>query len=347
MLEALLESAPVKAFEIRRTFGLDALTLAERPDPIPGPGHVLIRVKAASLNYRDLLTVQGLYNPRQPLPLIPLSDGVGEVIGAGDGVTRVKVGDRVAGSFFQNWLSGPPSKAKLLSALGGPLDGMLADQVVLHEDGVVAVPSHLSDEEAATLPCAAVTAWSALVEQGGLRPGETVLTLGTGGLSIFALQIARLAGARVIATSSRDRKLDRARGLGAAETINYEATPDWERKVKELTGGAGADHVVEVGGAGTLARSLRAVRAGGTISLIGSLTGLAAEVNLAHILMQNVRVQGVIVGSRESFEALNRAAALHQLRPVVDRVFPFAEARAAFEHLAGREHFGKIVVRMD
>ncbi|HSB60498.1 MAG TPA: NAD(P)-dependent alcohol dehydrogenase [Vicinamibacteria bacterium] len=337
----------MKAFEIRERFGLDALTLAERADPVPGRGEVVLRVRAASVNYRDLLMVQGLYNPRQPLPLVPLSDGAGEVVRAGEGVGRVAVGDRVAGSFFQKWLAGPPTKAKLLSALGGPLDGMLADHVVLHEDGVVRVPAHLTDEEAATLPCAAVTAWSALVEQGGLKAGDTLVTLGTGGVSLFALQIGRLLGARVIVTSSSDRKLERARALGASETVNYKATPEWEKRVKELTGGTGADHVLEVGGSGTLARSLRAVRIGGTVSLIGSLTGLNAEVNLAHILMSNVRVQGVIVGSRESFEALNRAVSLHQLRPVVDRVFPFPEARAALEHMAGGQHFGKIVVRMD
>jgi NADPH:quinone reductase-like Zn-dependent oxidoreductase len=336
----------MKAYEIRKPFGLDALTLVERPDPIPGPGQVLVGVRAASLNYRDLLTVQGLYNPKQPLPLVPLSDGVGEVLRTGEGVTRVKVGDRVAGTFAQKWLAGPPTKQKLLSTLGGPLDGMLADHVVLPEEGVVAVPSHLSDEEAATLPCAGLTAWSALVEQGGLRAGDTLLVLGTGGVSTFGLQIARLAGARVIVTSSSDAKLERARGLGAWETINYAAQPEWERKVKELTAGVGADHVLEVGGSGTLARSLRAVRIGGTISLIGSLTGLTAEVNLAHVLMQNVRIQGVLVGSRETFESMNRAVAFHRLRPVVDRVFPFAEARAAFEHLAGQRHFGKIVIRI-
>jgi NADPH:quinone reductase-like Zn-dependent oxidoreductase len=336
----------MKAFEIRKTFGLDALTPTERSDPSPGPGHVLLHIRAASLNYRDLLTVQGLYNPKQPLPLIPLSDGVGEVVRLGDGVTRVKEGDRVAGIFAQKWLAGEPTRQKLLSTLGGPLDGMLADHIVLHEEGVVPVPAHLSDEEAATLPCAAVTAWSALVTQGGLKAGDTLLVLGTGGVSLFALQFARLFGARVIVTSSSDEKLARARQLGASDLINYKATPDWEKKVKELTGGVGADHVLEVGGSGTLPRSLRAVRVGGHISLIGNLTGLTADLNLAPILMQNVRVQGVMVGSRETFETMNRAIGLHKLHPVLDRVFPFAEARAAFEHLAGQGHFGKIGIRI-
>ena len=319
----------------------------ERPDPVPAPGHVLVRLKAASLNYRDLLTVQGLYNPKQPLPLIPLSDGVGEVVRVGEGATRVKAGDRVAGVFCQKWISGRPTRAKLLSALGGPLDGTLCDHRVFSEDGVVRVPAYLSDEEAATLPCAAVTAWSALVEQGGLKPGETLVVLGTGGVSLFALQIGRLVGARVIVTSASDAKLERARGLGAAETVNYTATPDWEKKVRELTDGEGADHVLEVGGGGTFPKSVRATRVGGTISLIGVLAGNTTEVNLAPILMQNIRVQGVIVGSRETFEALLRAVEGHRLRPVVDRVFSFAEARAAMEHMAGQQHFGKIVIRMD
>ncbi len=337
----------MRAFEIRKAFGLDSLTLTERPDPVLGPGHVLVRIKAASLNFRDLLTIRGVYNPKLPLPLVPLSDGAGEVVRVGEGVTRVKAGDRVAGIFAQKWLAGPPTKAKLLSTLGGPLDGMLAEQVVLHEDGLVHVPAHLTDEEAATLPCAAVTAWSAIMEQGGLKAGDTLLVLGTGGVSLFALQFACLAGARVVVTSSSDGKLERARALGAAETINYQATPDWEKKARELTGGVGMDHVLEVGGGGTFARSVRAVRVAGRISLIGVLAGSTTDVNLNPILMQNIRVQGVIVGSRDTFEAMNRAIVLHRLRPVVDRVFPFAEARAAVEHMTAQGHFGKIVIRMD
>jgi NADPH:quinone reductase-like Zn-dependent oxidoreductase len=268
------------------------------------------------------------------------------VVRVGDGVTRVRAGQRVAASFFQRWISGRPTKAKLLSALGGPLDGMLREQGVFHEDGLVAVPEHLTDEEAATLPCAAVTAWSALLEQGRLRPGETVVILGTGGVSIFALQLAKLAGARAIVTSSSEAKRERARALGADETIDYVATPDWSKRVRELTGGEGADHVLEVGGGGTFAQSVRAVRVGGAISLIGVLAGPAAEVNLAPILMQNIRVQGVIVGSRETTEAAYRAITHHRLKPVVDRVFPFTEARAALEWMAGQHHFGKIVVRI-
>jgi NADPH:quinone reductase-like Zn-dependent oxidoreductase len=320
----------VRCYEIQKTFDLDALTLVERADPEPGPGQVLIRVKAASLNYRDLLMVQGAY-PKQTLPLVPLSDGAGEVLACGPGVTRAKAGDRVAGIF---------------TILGGPLDGMLTEQIVLHEDGVAPVPRHLTDEEAATLPCAAVTAWSALVQQGGLKAGDTLLVLGTGGVAVFGLQFAKLLGARVIVASSSDAKLERAKELGADERINYKATPDWDKAVKDLTGGAGADHVLELGGAATFNKSVRAVRVGGTISLIGNVTGGSTEVNLTPILIQNIRVQGVIVGSRETFEDMSRAVALHRLRPVVDRVFAFAEARAAFEHMSGRGHFGKIVVRM-
>jgi NADPH:quinone reductase-like Zn-dependent oxidoreductase len=336
----------MKVFEIRSSFGLDNLTLVERPKPVLAPGHALVRLRAASLNFRDLLTVQGLYNPKQPLPLIPLSDGAGEVVEVADDVTRVKVGDRVMPIFAQRWLAGEPTKAKLLSALGGPLDGTLVEEKAFPEDGLVAVPPHLTWEEAATLTCAGVTAWSALVTQGGIKAGDTVVVLGTGGVSLFALQIAHLHGARVIVTSSSDAKLERARALGASETINYKTHPDWEKKVRELTGGTGADHVVEVGGGGTFAKSVRAVRVGGQISLIGVLAGATTDVNLAAILMQNIRVQGVLVGSRETFEHFARALTQHQLRPVVDRVFPFAEARAAFEHMAGQGHFGKIVVRM-
>jgi NADPH:quinone reductase-like Zn-dependent oxidoreductase len=336
----------MRAFEIQKTFGLDSLVLAERPDPEPGTRQVLVGMRAVSLNYRDLLMVLGQYYPKQPLPLIPLSDGVGEVLKVGDGVTRVKPGQRVSPIFCQKWIAGPPTRTKLLSALGGPLDGTLVEQMILDEEGVVPVPAHLSDEEAATLPCAAVTAWSALVEQGGLRAGDTLTVLGTGGVSVFALQLAKIVGARVIVTSSSDAKLERARSLGADELVNYKTTPDWDRKVKDLTGGVGADHVLEVGGGGTFPRSVRAVRAGGTISLIGVLAGPTTEVNLAPILMQNIRVQGVIVGSRETFESMNRAVEKHRLRPVLDRVFPFEEARAALDHMAGQSHFGKIAIHV-
>lgn len=336
----------MRAVEIRGAFGLDHLSAVDRPEPRPGPGEVLLRMRAASLNYRDLLTVEGEYNPRQPLPLIPCSDGVGEVVEIGPGVTRVRPGDRVCGAFAQRWVSGEPTRERLRSTLGGPLDGTLAEWMVLGEEGVVPVPEHLTDEEAATLPCAAVTAWNALAVEGRLTAGDTVLLLGTGGVSIFALQLARLLGLRAIVTSSSDEKLERARELGAWQGINYRQEPQWGARAREATGGRGVDLVLEVGGAGTLEQSLRATRFGGTVALIGVLAGAAAPLRLPLITMQKIRVQGLVVGDRESFEAMNRAVAHHRLRPVVDRVFPLEEARAAFEHLAAGRHFGKVCLRI-
>lgn len=334
----------MKAYEIQNSFGLDSLVLTDRPDPKPGPNQVLLRMKAWSLNYRDLLMIKGQYNPRLKFPFVPLSDGVGEVVETGAGVTRVKVGDRVAGAFMPGWVEGTLTEAKSRTALGGGANGLLADFAVLPEEGVVQVPAHLSNEEAATLPCAGVTAWHALVSAGGIKAGDTVLTQGTGGVSIFALQFARLSGASVIATSSSDAKLARVLEMGASIGINYKTTPDWEKKVLELTGGVGVDHVVEVGGSGTLPRSLKAVRLAGTISLIGILSGVG-EFNPLPVLMKAVRVQGIYVGSRAMFEAMNRAITLHQLRPVVDRVFPFGECRQALQHMESGAHFGKIVIR--
>lgn len=335
----------MKAIEIQNSFGLDSLKLTSREEQEQGKGEVLIKLRAASLNYRDLMVVQGRYNPKQPLPLIPFSDGVGEVVAVGEGVTRVKVGDRVASIFFQKWLSGQLTKTAFRSTLGAPSDGVLAEYIVLHSDGVIPVPFHLSDEEAATLPCAAVTAWNALITGGGLKAGDTVLIQGTGGVSLFALQFAKISGARVIVISSSDEKLEKARELGATDGINYKTTPNWDEQVYQLTDGEGVDYVVEVGGAGTLAKSLRAVRMGGHISLIGVLTGTTAEINPMPILSKSVRVQGVYVGSREMFEAMNRAIALHQLKPIVDRVFPFEEAREALQYMESGAHFGKICLR--
>ncbi len=332
----------MKAFEIQNSFGLDALNLIERAEPSPGYGQVLIKLRVVSLNYRDLMVVKGLYNPNIPLPLIPFSDGVGEIVALGEGVTRVKIGDRVAGIFFQKWLSGKLTEEKTRSALGGGIDGLLAEYAVLHEDGVVSVPEHLTDVEAATLPCAAVTAWNAL--SGNVKAGDSVLIQGTGGVSLFALQFAQVLGAKVIATSSSDKKLERSQSLGVTETINYKQTPDWGKKVQEITGGV--DHIVEVGGAGTLNESLKAVNYGGTISLIGVLTGVKGEISTGAILMKNVRVQGIYVGSREMFEDMNRAIALHKIRPICDRVFPLEFVRYALEYMESGEHFGKICIQL-
>lgn len=338
----------MKVWELRDGFGLDHLVPAERPIPVPGPGQVVVRIRAASLNYRDLLTVKGLYNPRLPLPRVPLSDGVGEVTAVGEGVSRLRSGERVAGIFCQGWLAGEPTDARCRTALGGDLDGVLAEYVLFDAEGVVPVPGHLSDEEAATLPCAAVTAWHALVTRGQVKSGDAVLVLGTGGVSLFALQLARLHGARVLVTSSSDVKLARAQQLGASDGINYRDTPEWDQRVRELTDGRGVDHVVEVGGAGTLPRSLRAVRTGGQVSLIGVLAGgTGAEVNPMPILMRQIRVQGIYTGSREMFEAMNRAIELHKLRPVVDQVYRFDQVHEALRTMEVGAHFGKIVLRLD
>jgi NADPH:quinone reductase-like Zn-dependent oxidoreductase len=339
------ETGNMKVYELKDSFGLEHLAMTERPRPSPGHGEVLIKVRAVSVNYRDLLVVKGLYNPRLPLPRIPFSDGAGEVISVGTGVSRVKPGDRVTGIFAQKWLSGEMTEEGAKSALGGELDGMLAEYVVLSEEGVVHIPEHLSHEEAATLPCAAVTAWHSVVET-GVRPGDTVLVLGTGGVSIFALQFARLSGAQVIATSGSDKKMSGAIALGATQGINYKAVPDWGGKVRELTGGKGVDIVVEVGGAGTLPQSMKAVRIGGRISLIGVLTGNTGEVNPVPLVMKRVRMQGILVGSREMFESMNRAIRLHRLHPVVDRVFPFDEVREALRYMERGAHVGKICVRI-
>jgi NADPH:quinone reductase-like Zn-dependent oxidoreductase len=335
----------MKAIELQNGFGIDNLKVVEQPDPQPGHGQVLVRLKAWSLNYRDLMMVKGQYNPRLKFPFVPLSDGAGEVAAVGPGVSRVKVGDRVAGCFLQGWVAGELTEAMGRTGLGGGGPGMLAESVVLHEDGVVHVPAHLSFEEAATLPCAALTAWHALISAGGLIADETLLIQGTGGVSLFALQFAKMQGARVIATSSSDTKLQRVRELGASDGINYKTTPEWQDRARELTGGVGVDHVVEVGGAGTFNRSLKAVRTGGRISLIGVLAG-PGEVNLMPVLMKAVCVQGIFVGSREMFEAMNRAVALHKMRPVIDRVFGFPEIREALRYLESGSHFGKVCLRI-
>lgn len=337
----------MKAYEIKDGFGLDNLTLVERDVPTPGPGQVLVRVRACSLNYRDYRMVQGQYNPRQPLPLVPLSDGAGEVAALGPGVSRVRLGERVMACFAPRWLGGAPDRERLRTTLGGPLPGMLTEYALCEEPGLVVIPEHLSFEEAATLPCAAVTAWAALTKYRPLRAGETLLVQGTGGVSMFALQFGKLLGATVIVTSSSDAKLARARALGAEHGINYRQQPDWHKTARALTGGVGVDHLVEVGGADTLQQSIDALRIGGFIAVIGVLAGTAAPVNVLPILMSSLTVQGITVGSRDDFEAMNRAISAHHLRPVVDRVFPFAQTRAAFELLAQGGHFGKIVIGMD
>ena len=334
----------MQAYEIQ-SFGFEGIRRVDRPEPQIGPGQVLLKMLAWSLNFRDLMMAGGQYNPKLKMPCTPLSDGVGQVVAVGPGISRVKVGDRVAGAFMPKWIAGEITEERARSALGGGGDGMLAAQVAIDAEGVVHVPQHLSDEEAATLPCAAVTAWHALVGEGSMKSGDTVLVQGTGGVSIFALQFARIGGARVIVTSSSDEKLKRALAMGASDGINYKSTPDWDKRVRELTDSRGVDYIVEVGGAGTLTQSMKCIKAGGQISLIGVLTGGAGQVNPLPILMRNIRVQGIFVGSREMFEAMNRSIALHRMKPVVDRVFPFAEAVEAFRYMQTAAHFGKVVIK--
>ncbi|MBS0518899.1 MAG: NAD(P)-dependent alcohol dehydrogenase [Proteobacteria bacterium] len=337
----------MKCYVIPTPKGIDSLTLAERPDPVPGPRQILVRVKATSLNYRDLLTVEAQYARAAPKPdLIPLSDGAGEVVAVGSEVARFKAGDRVAGCFMQRWTGGAIGDRAMASAMGGAIDGMLTELAVLEEDGAVHLPAHLGFAEGATLPCAAVTAWHALVEIGGIKAGDTVLVQGSGGVSLFALQFARMSGARVIATSGSPAKAERLKAMGAEAVIDYRTTPDWDREAMKLTGGRGADIVVEVGGAGTLPRSFMAARIGGTISVIGLLSGMAT-LDPMPILRRNLRVQGLYVGSTQMFEAMNRAIEAGGLKPVIDRVFPFAQAKEAYRHLKGQTHFGKIVVAHD
>ena len=328
---------------IYNAFGIENIVWREVADPQPGPGQVLVRMRAASLNYRDYLVAMGRYNPKMPLPRVPLSDGAGEVIGLGTGVTRFAIGDRVAGSFMQSWLSGRYCDEYGESALGGAIEGVLAEQIVIGETGLIAVPSHLSFEEAATLPCAGVTAWNALFENGAIRAGETVLVQGSGGVSVFALQFAKAAGARVIATSSHLEKMEKLRSLGADWVLNYKETPEWGKAIAKA---GGVDHVVEVGGAETLEQSLIAVRGGGKVSVIGILSGVSASLNIAPILHKHLRIQGIYVGSHSMFESMNRALTQNQMRPVIDSVYEGAQIQEALRFMESAGHFGKIVIRL-
>ena len=336
----------MKTYEIQE-FGIDKLAIVDRATPEPRPNEVLVKFHAFSLNYRDLMLVRGEYNPRTKFPAVPFSDGAGEIVAVGGDVTKWKVGDRVCPIFMQGWAEGEVSAEAARTTLGGgsDWDGVLREFGAFSEESVVKIPEHLSYEEAATLPCAAVTAWNALAVSGGIKAGDTVLTLGTGGVSIFAMQFAKLFGAKVIATSSSDEKLERAKTLGAGDTINYRTREDWDKAVTEITGKRGVDHVVEVGGAGTIVRSVNAVRAGGHVAVIGVLTS-GNDFNPVSLLMKAVRMHGIFVGSRKMFEDMNKAVEVNNLKPVIDKVFEFGEVRAALKYMESGSHFGKIVVRI-
>jgi NADPH:quinone reductase-like Zn-dependent oxidoreductase len=326
------------------SFGIDSLELVERPTPEPGPGEVLVRVHAVSFNFRDLMIIKGSYNPKMRLPRIPCSDGAGEVVSVGKDVIRLKAGDRVAGIFMQNWLDGRATPVKTKGALGGDIDGMLAEHVLLKETGLVAIPDGLTFEEAATLPCAGVTAWNALAA-GSLRPDSTILVQGTGGVSIFALQFAKARGLRVLGISSSAAKLDRAFELGLDEGFDYGENSEWDQWVLDETGGDGVDLVVEVGGAGTLPRSVRALKMGGVIAQIGVLSGPAEHISIPTILHKQVRIQGIYVGSRHDFEEMNKTVGSFGLRPVLES-HPWTKARDVLHQMESAGHFGKLVVKI-
>jgi len=335
----------MKAYEIQE-FGIDNLALVEREKPIPKENEVLVKFHAASLNYRDLMMVKGWYNPKLKTPLVPLSDGAGEVVEVGESVTRWEVGDRVMPTFMQGWIDGDVSVEKARTALGGDLDGCLREFGAFNEEGLVKIPAHLSYEEGATLPCAAVTAWNALKVSGNVKAGEVVLLLGTGGVSIFALQFAKYLGAEIIITSSSDEKLGRAGILGANHLINYRETPEWDKAVSDFTAKRGVDHVIEVGGIGTLQKSLNSVRMGGHIAVIGVLAS-EGDFNPVSILMKAVKMQGIFVGSREMFENMNQFISANLIKPVVEKVFEYNELREALEYMESGAHFGKIVVKLN
>lgn len=334
----------MKTYRLEKTGHLDGLSLCNEPDPTPGPSEVVIKVHANALNYRDLMVMRGAYRVPPRARVIPLSDGAGEVVALGADVTRVKKGDRVAGAFFQGWMGGHIEAEHLSTDMGGSIDGMLSEYVVLNQHGVVKIPTHLSYQEAATLPCAALTAWCCLTDHRPLMAGDTVLTLGSGGVSVFAIQFARLFGARVIATTSSDEKIEKLKALGAHDVINYNTHPEWDKEVMRLTGKRGADFVIEVGGPGTLACSLKSAAIGGHVVQVGILGGVGQQLDPALFRGRSISTRSITVGSRQSFEAMNRAIEVNALRPVIDRVFSFADAKLAYQHLQEQKHFGKVVI---
>lgn len=338
----------MKAMVIDGDWGPENIKPTERPEPEPGPGEIVIAMQAVSINPRDLVMCQGGYGRMGgTLPLVPLCDGAGVVSAIGEGVSGFAPGDLVCPTYSRTWLHGTAGARTFLGAHGGPLDGTAQEKMLIPADAVVRAPAHMSAAQAATLTCAGVTAWNAVVEQGCVRAGDVVLLQGTGGVSLFALQFAKLNGAEVIITSSSDDKLARAKALGADHIINYKTTEDWHKKAREITGGLGVDHIVEVGGAGTLEKSISAVRASGTISVIGVLSGIAGEINLGRVVTQNIKLQGVTVGSREMFERMARAMDLHRIEPVIDENrFAFEDLGDALTALPRGQHFGKVVCEL-
>jgi len=335
----------MKAYEINE-FGIENLSIVERDELQPQANEVVMKFHAASLNYRDLMMVKGAYNPKLKTPLVPLSDGAGEVVAVGDAVTKWKIGDKVCPIFMQGWTDGEIDFTKARTALGGDLDGCLREFGAFDENGLVRFPDYLSYEEAACLPCAAVTAYNALFCSGSLKPDDSVLLQGTGGVSIFALQFASVHGARTIITSSSDEKLQRAKELGANDLINYRTRQDWDKAVLDLTSKRGVDHIVEVGGAGTMQKSVNAVKMGGDVSVIGVLSG-KGDFNPTSLLMKTVKLQGIYVGSRQMFEQMNLMLCKHShLKPVIDKVFEFGEVKDALKYMESGSHFGKIVVKI-
>ncbi len=337
-----------KALRLTGDFSLTGLSFDTVPLPDPGPHDVLVRNRAISLNQRDLMLVEGRYNPSQPRPITLGSDGAGEVLAVGKNVTRFKVGDRVVTSFYRDWVDGQLAFSNSKATLGAGIDGTMATHYVLPEHGLARIPDNLTFEEAATFPCAGVTAWHALIATGNIGPSDTVLFLGTGGVSIVGLQIARLRGARTIVTSSSDEKLARARTLGADETVNYRTTPQWDQRVRDLTAKQGVSHVLETGGAGTLPLSLRSAGYHAQISIIGLISGATSTadqpIDLRQILGRNLRVQGISVGSRQMLEEVAEAFGSHNVKPVIDKTFPFDQSIDALRALKAADHFGKIVI---
>ena len=333
------------SYRLEQFGSLEHLARHEEPIPEPEPGEVLVRVHASALNYRDLALVNGTYPMSCRPGLVPLSDGAGEVVSVGEGVSRFQVGERVAGLFFPDWIGGRLPLVAIGNQYGSDRDGWLTEYKTVPQDALVSIPDYLSFEAAATLPCAALTAWSALAGPAPVQPGETVLTLGSGGVSVFSVQLAKLRGARVIATTSDAQKAERLRALGADEVIDYRATPDWGERVRELTGGRGVDRVVEVGGPGTIGQSLRAVAIGGEVVVIGFVADGAPTLDFEALYLSGATLRRIAVGSRDDFEDLIRAMAQHRLQPVVDTVLPFDEAGRAFEHFANANRFGKVVIR--